>query len=189
VTIYDDVDIGARCVLHSGAVIGADGFGFAWAGDRYEKFPQVGRVSIGAGVEIGANSCVDRAALGVTWIGDGTKLDNMVHVAHNCRVGRHVVIAAQTGFAGAVVVEDGAVIGGQVGVGDNARIEARAIVGSGAGILSRKIVHAGEPQWGTPARPLREHLQQLASLSKVPELRKEVAALRAKLEALEKARE
>jgi UDP-3-O-[3-hydroxymyristoyl] glucosamine N-acyltransferase len=76
-----------------------------------------------------------------------------------------------------------------VGVGDNARIEARAIVGSGAGILSRKIVHAGEPQWGTPARPLREHLQQLASLSKVPELRKEVAALRAKLEALEKARE
>ena len=83
-------------------------------GDHYEKFPQVGRVEIGTNVEIGANSCVDRAALGVTSIGDGTKLDNMVHVAHNCRIGKHVVVAAQTGFSGGVVVEDYVVIGGQV---------------------------------------------------------------------------
>ena len=98
VTIYDDVLIGARAVLHSGCVIGADGFGFALAGDRYQKFPQVGRVELGDDVEIGANACVDRAALGVTIIGEGTKLDNMVHIGHNCRIGRRVVIAAQPGF-------------------------------------------------------------------------------------------
>ncbi|HEX8986216.1 MAG TPA: UDP-3-O-(3-hydroxymyristoyl)glucosamine N-acyltransferase, partial [Bryobacteraceae bacterium] len=97
VTLYDDVDVGARAVLHSGCVIGADGFGFVMAGDHYEKFPQVGRVVIESDVEIGANSCVDRAALGVTWIGEGTKLDNLVQVGHNCRIGRHVVVAAQTG--------------------------------------------------------------------------------------------
>ena len=99
----------------------------------YEKFPQVGRVDIGDHVEIGANSCVDRAALGVTSIGEGTKLDNLVHIGHNCRIGRHVVIAAQTGLSGGVVVEDYAVIGGQVGIGDKARIEARASSGRGGG--------------------------------------------------------
>ncbi len=138
VTVYDDVDIGSRVILHSGCVIGADGFGFVLEGDRYQKFPQIGRVSIGDDVEIGANSCVDRAALGVTWIGEGTKLDNMVHVAHNCRIGRHVVVAAQTGFSGGVVVEDYAVIGGQVGIGDKARIESRAVLGSGCGVLPRR---------------------------------------------------
>ncbi len=88
VTIYDRVTLGARVILHSGVVIGADGFGFALAGDHYEKFPQVGTVEIGDDVEIGANSCVDRAALGVTKIGDGTKFDNQVHVGHNCDIGR-----------------------------------------------------------------------------------------------------
>ena len=122
-------------LLHSGCVIGADGFGFALVEDHYEKFPQVGTVEIEDDVEIGANSCVDRAALGVTRIGQGTKLDNMVHIAHNCQIGRHVVIAAQTGFSGGVTVGDYAVIGGQVGVGDKATIESRAVVGSGAGIL------------------------------------------------------
>jgi UDP-3-O-[3-hydroxymyristoyl] glucosamine N-acyltransferase len=185
VTIYDDVEIGRRAVLHSGCVIGADGFGFALAGDRYEKFPQIGRVSIGDDVEIGANSCIDRAALGVTWIGDGTKLDNMVHVAHNCRIGRHVVVAAQTGFSGGVVVEDYAVIGGQVGIGDKARIESRAVLGSGCGVLTSKIVRSGQVVWGVPARPLREYLELLANLGRLPELRKEFEALRARLDALE----
>src|SRR5687767_10141445 len=106
VTIYDDVAIGARAILHSGCVLGADGFGFVMTNGRYEKFPQVGRVSIGDDVEIGANSCIDRAALGVTSIGDGAKLDNLVHIGHNCQIGRHVVIAAQTGFSGGVVIED-----------------------------------------------------------------------------------
>lgn len=187
-TIYDNVDIGKGCILHSGCVIGADGFGFVMAGDHYEKFPQVGRVEIGDYVEIGANSCVDRAALGVTSIGEGAKLDNMVHVAHNCHIGRHVVVAAQTGFSGGVVVGDYAIVGGQVGVGDKARIESRAVVGSGAGILSSKIVHSGQTVWGTPARPLKEHLEQLANLARLPELRREVAELKRKLAEVEKAR-
>jgi UDP-3-O-[3-hydroxymyristoyl] glucosamine N-acyltransferase len=165
VTLYPHVTLGDRVVLHAGVVLGADGFGFVWRDDHYENFPQVGRVEIGDDVEIGAHSCVDRAALGVTSIGAGTKLDNMVHVGHNCRIGRHVVIAAQTGLAGGVVIEDRAVIGGQVGLGDRARVEAGAIIGSGAGVLTAKVVRAGEPQWGTPARPLKQYLRQLATLS------------------------
>lgn len=172
VTIYDRVFIGARCVLHAGAVIGADGFGFEMAGGQYRKVPQVGTVEVGDDVEIGANTCIDRATLGVTVIGDGTKLDNMVHIAHNCRLGRHVVIAAQTGFAGGVTVGDYAIVGGQVGVGDKARIESKAVIGSGAGILTSKIVRAGEPVWGTPARPLRQYLEQVATLSRLAKKRR-----------------
>ena len=166
-TIYREVVLGDEVVLHSGCVIGADGFGFVLVDGIYEKFPQVGRVEIGNRVEIGANSCVDRAALGVTSIGDGTKIDNLVHIGHNCRIGRHVVIAAQTGFSGGVVVEDYAVIGGQVGIGDKARIESRAVLGSGSGVLTSKIVRAGQVVWGTPARPLKECLEQMAVLSRL----------------------
>jgi UDP-3-O-[3-hydroxymyristoyl] glucosamine N-acyltransferase len=177
VTIYDGVAIGDRAVLHSGCVLGADGFGFVRGPNGYQKFPQIGRVEIGNDVEIGANSCVDRAALGVTRIGDGVKLDNLVHIAHNCSIGRNVVIAAQTGLSGGVVVEDYAVIGGQVGIGDKARIEAGAVLGSGCGILTSKIVRKGQVVWGTPARPLKEHLEQLANLARLPKLRKDVAEL------------
>jgi UDP-3-O-[3-hydroxymyristoyl] glucosamine N-acyltransferase len=185
VTIYDNVDIGRGVILHSGCVIGADGFGYVFENDRYHKFPQVGRVEIGDFVEIGANSCVDRAALGVTVIGEGTKLDNMVHVGHNCRIGRHVVVAAQTGFSGGVVVEDYAVIGGQVGIGDKARIESRAVLGSGCGILTSKIVRSGQTVWGTPARPLKEHLEQLANLARLPEMRRQFADLKRRVAHLE----
>ncbi len=172
VTIYSEARVGNHVVLHSGCVIGADGFGFVLTNGVYEKFPQVGRVEIGDWVEIGANSCVDRAALGVTSIGEGTKLDNMVHIAHNCRIGRHVVIAAQTGLSGGVVVEDYAVIGGQVGIGDKARIESGAVLGSGSGVLTSKIVRAGQVLWGTPARPLKHYLEQLAVLSRMTKKKK-----------------
>jgi UDP-3-O-[3-hydroxymyristoyl] glucosamine N-acyltransferase len=145
----------------------------------------VGRVEIGDHVEIGANACVDRAAIGVTSIGDGAKIDNMVHIGHNCRIGRHVVIAAQTGFSGGVVVEDYAVIGGQVGIGDKARIESRAVLGSGCGILTSKIVRAGEVVWGTPARPLKQYLEQLAHLARLPAMRKELTDLKRRLAKLE----
>lgn len=185
VTIYDDVRIGARVILHSGCVLGADGFGFTLAGDRYEKFPQVGTVEIGDDVELGANSCVDRAALGVTRIGQGTKLDNLVHVAHNCDIGKHVVIAAQTGFSGSVVVGDYAVIGGQAGIGEKARIEAKAVIGGKAGILTGRTIRAGEPVWGIPARPLRQHLKGLAHVAKLPEYRQELSDLKQKVAALE----
>jgi UDP-3-O-[3-hydroxymyristoyl] glucosamine N-acyltransferase len=172
VTIYREVILGDEVVLHSGSVIGADGFGFVLTDGIYEKFPQVGRVEIGNRVEIGANSCVDRAALGVTSIGDGTKLDNLVHIGHNCRIGRHVVIAAQTGLSGGVIVEDYAVIGGQVGIGDKARIESRAVLGSGSGVLTSKVVRAGQVMWGTPARPLKECLEQMAVLSRLAKKKK-----------------
>jgi UDP-3-O-[3-hydroxymyristoyl] glucosamine N-acyltransferase len=185
VSIYDDVHIGARVVLHSGCAIGADGFGFTLIGDHYEKFPQIGTVEIGDDVEIGANSCVDRAALGTTKIGEGTKLDNLVHVAHNCNIGKHVVIAAQTGFSGSVVVGDYAVIGGQVGIGENANIESKAIVGGKSGILPSHRVRSGEPVWGIPARPLRSHLTGLANVAKLPELREQLRQLGQKVKILE----
>jgi UDP-3-O-[3-hydroxymyristoyl] glucosamine N-acyltransferase len=181
VTLYPGVTLGDRVILHAGAVLGADGFGLVFRNGRYEKFPQIGRVEIGSDVEIGANSCVDRAALGVTRIGDGTKLDNMVHIGHNCQIGRHVVIAAQTGLSGGVTVGDYAVIGGQVGIGDKARIESGVVLGSGSGVLTSKIVRKGtEPLWGTPARPLREYLNQLAALAKLPSILRRLEKLERK---------
>ncbi|MDZ7637904.1 MAG: UDP-3-O-(3-hydroxymyristoyl)glucosamine N-acyltransferase [Bryobacterales bacterium] len=185
VTIYDEVEVGDHVVLHAGCVLGADGFGFVMNEGRYQQFPQVGRVVIESYVELGANTCVDRAALGVTLIGEGTKIDNMVHIGHNCRIGKHVVIAAQTGLSGGVVVEDYAVIGGQVGIGDKARVETRATLGSGCGILTSKIVRSGEVVWGTPARPLKDYLVQLANLAKIGKIREQIATLRDKVEKLE----
>ncbi|MDQ2712891.1 MAG: UDP-3-O-(3-hydroxymyristoyl)glucosamine N-acyltransferase [Acidobacteriota bacterium] len=185
VTLYDDVKIGSRVILHAGCVIGADGFGFAMSGDHYEKFPQVGTVIIEDDVEIGANCCIDRAALGATRIGRGTKIDNLVHIAHNCDVGKHVVIAAQTGFAGGVTIGDYAILGGQVGIGEKATVASRAIVGSRGGILSFKTVDAGEPVWGVPARPLRQHLKGLANISKIPDLRQELLQVKKRLNKLE----
>lgn len=185
VSIYDRVEIGKRVVLHSGCVLGADGFGFAWTGERYQKFPQVGIVRLGDDVEIGANTTIDRAALGVTEIGDGTKLDNMVHIGHNCQIGKHVVIAAQTGFSGQVVIEDRAVIGGQVGIGDKARVESGATLGSGCGVLTSKVVRGGQVVWGTPARPLKEYLAQLAHLSRLPRWRQELTDLTERLRQVE----
>lgn len=189
VTIYERVTLGARAIVHAGVVIGADGFGFALAGDHYEKFPQVGTVEIGDDVEIGANCCVDRAALGVTKIGDGTKLDNQVHIGHNCVIGRHVLVVAQTGISGSVTVGDYAVIGGQVGIGEKAKIEAKAIVGGKAGILTGQTVHAGEPVWGIPARPLRGHLKGLAYVQKLPELNEMVREIRQRVVELEAGKE
>jgi UDP-3-O-[3-hydroxymyristoyl] glucosamine N-acyltransferase len=185
VVVYPRVRLGDRVILHAGAVIGADGFGYAHEGGRWEKFPQIGTVEIGDDVEIGAQSCVVRAALGATVIGAGTKLDNMVHIGHNCRLGKHVVIAAQTGLSGGVVVEDCAVIGGQVGIGDKARIETGAVLGSGCGVLPSKTIHRGEVVWGTPARPRREYLEKLALLNRLPEFIAEIKRLAQRLSRLE----
>jgi UDP-3-O-[3-hydroxymyristoyl] glucosamine N-acyltransferase len=187
VTIHAKVSIGDRVILHSGAVIGSDGFGYAFDDGRYEKFPQIGTVEIGDDVEIGANSCVDRAALGATVIGEGSKLDNLVHIGHNCRLGRHVVIAAQTGLSGGVIVDDYVVMGGQVGIGEKAHVEERAVVGGQCGILPLKTVHAGETVWGTPSRPHREYLEKLALLGRLPKLAAEVADLRKRIEGIETA--
>ena len=182
VTIYDGVKVGARAVLHSGVVLGADGFGFVKINGAYQKFPQVGTVEIGDDCEIGANSTIDRAALGVTRLGNGVKLDNMVHIGHNCQIHDHVVIAAQTGMSGGCIIEAGAVIGGQVGMGDKVRVESGAVLGSGSGVLTSKIVRGGETYWGTPARPLKEYLKQLAHVASLPDLAARVKELEKRTE-------
>jgi UDP-3-O-[3-hydroxymyristoyl] glucosamine N-acyltransferase len=151
-------------------VLGGDGFGFVRDPETgaYEKFPQVGTLEIGNDVEIGCNATIDRGALGATVIGSGTKLDNMVHIAHNCHVGRNVVIAAQTGISGSCVIEDNVVIAGQVGIGDHCRIEEGVILGAQCGVPSNKVVRGkGVVYWGTPARPLKGYLKELATLSKL----------------------
>jgi UDP-3-O-[3-hydroxymyristoyl] glucosamine N-acyltransferase len=187
VRIYDHTEVGARAILHSGVVLGADGFGFARTANGYEKFPQIGRVVLGCDVELGANVTVDRAALGATTIGDGAKFDNMVHIGHNCTIGKHVIIVAQTGVAGGSVIEDWCVIGGQVGIGDNVRIKSGAILGSKSGVLTGKILHGdGQVYWGVPARPLKDYLETLALQSRLPEMKTAIDSLLKLLPRLDK---
>ncbi len=169
VTIYSGTVLGDRVVVQAGAVLGSTGFGYARnsASGEYIAFPQQGTLAIGNDVEVGANTTIDRGALGETRIGAGTKIDNLVHIAHNCIVGRNVIIAAQTGISGSCVIEDGAVLGGQVGLGEHAQVGAGVILGGGAGVLSHKKVRGpGEVFWGRPARPLRQYLRDLARLSR-----------------------
>jgi UDP-3-O-[3-hydroxymyristoyl] glucosamine N-acyltransferase len=170
VAIYPGTRLGNRVTVHAGAVLGSDGFGYVRDPDtgRYEKFPQIGRLEIEDDVEIGANTTIDRGALEVTRIGRGTKIDNLVHIGHNCRIGENVIIAAQVGFSGSVVVEDNAVIGGQVGVGEHARIQEGVLLGGQAGVLPKKVLRGkGVAFWGTPAKPLREYLKSLAALARL----------------------
>jgi UDP-3-O-[3-hydroxymyristoyl] glucosamine N-acyltransferase len=170
VTIYPGAGLGNRVIVHAGAVLGCDGFGYVLdqASGRYQKFPQVGRLDIEDDVEIGANTTVDRGALDVTRIGRGTKIDNLVHIGHNVQIGEDVVIAAQTGFSGSAVVEKNVVIAGQVGIGDHARIEEGAILGGQSGVPSKKVIRGkGVLFWGTPARPIRDYLKELAVLARL----------------------
>lgn len=169
VVVYDQVQIGARCFVQAGAVLGAMGFGYArGAAGEYVRFPQQGSLVIEDDVEIGANTTIDRGALEETRIGQGTKLDNLVHIGHNCRIGKNVVIAAQTGISGSSVVEDGAILGGQVGIGEHATVGDHVILGGGAGVLSNKKLRGpGEVFWGRPAQPLKEYLRDLAKLRKL----------------------
>jgi UDP-3-O-[3-hydroxymyristoyl] glucosamine N-acyltransferase len=179
VVLYPGTELGDRVVLHAGVVVGADGFGYVRDAEGvYHKFPQVGKVVIEDDVEIGANSCVDRGALGETRIERGTKIDNLVQIGHNVRVGAHVVIAAQTGVSGSTVIESDAIIGGQVGMGDHARVERGAVIGSKAGILPGKIVRAGTVQWGVPVRPLEEYKRLNALWGRLPKMREELDELK-----------
>jgi UDP-3-O-[3-hydroxymyristoyl] glucosamine N-acyltransferase len=169
VTLYRGTTLGDRVVVQAGAVLGSEGFGYVRDSEtgHYEQFPQVGRLVIEDDVEIGANSTVDRGALDETRIRRGTKIDNLVHVGHNVQIGRDVVIAAQTGLSGSAIVEDNVIIGGQVGIADHVRIEAGAILGAQSGIPTKKVIRGkGVVFWGTPARPIREYLRELAFLSR-----------------------
>jgi UDP-3-O-[3-hydroxymyristoyl] glucosamine N-acyltransferase len=180
VFIEDGCTIGDYVILHAGVVIGADGFGYVRDTNKYIKFPQIGTVVIEDNVEIGANSCIDRGALGGTRIGEGTKIDNLVQIAHNVQIGKRVVIAAQTGISGSTIIEDDCVIGGQVGMGDHARVLSGAIIGSQAGILPGKIVRPGV-WWGTPVQPLDEYKRQNAHLKSIGRLREDVKNLEKRL--------
>jgi UDP-3-O-[3-hydroxymyristoyl] glucosamine N-acyltransferase len=178
VVLYEGVTLGERVVLHAGVVVGADGFGYV-KDERgaYHKFPQAGTVLIGDDVEIGALTCIDRGALGATSIGRGTKIDNLVQVAHNVEIGERVVIAAQTGISGSTVIESDAVIGGQVGFGDHARVRSGAVIGSQAGVLPGKIVRPGV-WWGTPVQRLEDYKRLNAHVNALPRMREEIRELR-----------
>jgi UDP-3-O-[3-hydroxymyristoyl] glucosamine N-acyltransferase len=172
VTIYPGACIGNRVIVHAGAVLGSDGFGYVRdpKSGQHQKFPQVGKLEIEDDVEIGANTTIDRGALETTRIGRGTKIDNLVHIGHNCQIGESVIIAAQAGFSGSITIEDNVVIGGQVGVGEHARIQEGVLLGGQAGVLPKKILRGkGVAFWGTPAKPLREYLKSLAALAKLGE--------------------
>src|SRR5262249_13016772 len=184
VVLYDGVSIGNQVILHAGVCIGADGFGYVRDDMGYHKFPQIGTVVIEDDVELGAYTCVDRAALGQTRIGRGTKLDNMVHVGHNCDIGARVVIAAQTGISGSVTIEDDCVIGGQVGFGDHIRVQSGAVIGSKAGVLPGKIVRPGV-WWGIPIQPLDEYKRLNAHVARVPQLRADIKKLQDRVKDLE----
>jgi UDP-3-O-[3-hydroxymyristoyl] glucosamine N-acyltransferase len=170
VFVEDGCSIGDNVILHTGVVIGADGFGYVKdeKGSNV-KFPQIGKVVIEDNVEIGANTCVDRGALGETRIGEGTKIDNLVQIAHNVQIGKRVLIAAQTGISGSCVIEDDCVIGGQVGMGDHVHVRSGAVIGSQAGILPGKIVRPGV-WWGTPIQELDKFKRQNARLKRIEDL-------------------
>jgi UDP-3-O-[3-hydroxymyristoyl] glucosamine N-acyltransferase len=185
VVLYDEVTLGDRVILHAGVVVGADGFGYVPDGQNFRhKFPQIGTVVIEDDVEIGACTCIDRAALGRTRIGRATKIDNLVQIAHNVEIGERVVIAAQTGISGSTVIEDDAVIGGQVGMGDHARVLSGAVIGSKAGILPGKIVRAGV-WWGIPVQPLDQYKRLNAHLNRLPQMREEIKELQRQIKELQ----
>src|SRR3984885_14830292 len=170
VVIYPGATLGDRVVVHAGAVLGADGFGYVRdrTNGEYTQFPQQGTLVIEDDVEIGANTTIDRGALEETRIARGTKLDNLIHIGHNCNIGRNVVIAAQTGISGSSTVGDGAILGGQVGMGDHALIGPGVIVGGQGGILpKKKLLGPGIVFWGTPAKPVRQYLKELATLARL----------------------
>jgi UDP-3-O-[3-hydroxymyristoyl] glucosamine N-acyltransferase len=177
VTLYAGACLGDAVILHSGVVIGSDGFGYVTEDGKRWKFPQVGQVKIGNDVEIGANTTIDRGSLDRTDISAGVKIDNLVHIAHNVRIGANTVIAAQTGVSGSVEIGRDVVIGGQVGVADHCRIEDSAVIGSQAGIPTGKTIRGGQVVWGTPARPLEKFKKLYAWWGRVPELAERIARL------------
>ncbi len=181
VTLYEGARVGNRVEIHSGTVIGSDGFGYVFGDGQQWKFPQVGEVRIGDDVEVGANATIDRGSLETTEISRGVKIDNLVQIAHNVKIGEHSVVAAQTGVSGSATLGQRVVVGGQVGIADHCRIEDGAMLGAQAGIPSGKTIRAGQVVWGTPARPLDRFKEQYAHASRLPDLVERVRKLEQKL--------
>lgn len=181
VTVYSGVRVGHRVEIHSGAVIGADGFGYAHGEGRHLKFPQAGIVEIGDDVEIGANTTIDRGSLDDTTISEGVKLDNLVHIAHNVKIGAQTMIAAQVGFSGSCTVGKNVFIGGQAGFGERCEIEDGAIIGGQSGVLGEKTIRAGQFVWGTPAREMDKFKEVYVWQTRLPELAARIKELEAKV--------
>lgn len=181
VTFYSSVRVGNRVEIHSGAVIGADGFGYAFGEGHYHKFPQAGIVEIADDVEIGANVTIDRGSLDDTRIAKGVKLDNLVHVGHNVKIGAHTVIAAQTGVSGSSVIGDRVICGGQVGIADHCTLESGSVAGAQAGIPTGKTIRGGQTVWGTPAREIGKFKETYVWYARLPELAERIKELEAKV--------
>lgn len=174
--LYDECTLGNRVIVHANAVLGADGFGFRTQAGKHVKVPQIGSVEVGDDVEIGACSTVDRGTFGPTRIGAGTKIDNLVMIAHNCQIGRHNLIVSQVGIAGSCTTGDYVIMAGQVGVADHTKIGDKSIIGAKAGVF--KDVPEGSRLLGYPARPDKEALRIALSLEKLPELVKEIRKIK-----------
>ncbi|MDX2127890.1 MAG: UDP-3-O-(3-hydroxymyristoyl)glucosamine N-acyltransferase [Chloroherpetonaceae bacterium] len=184
VTIYHGSKIGHRVTIHSGAVIGADGFGFAPRSDgRYHKIPQIGIVRIGNDVEIGANTTIDRATITETVIEDGVKIDNLVQIGHNCKIGKNTVIAGQVGISGSTKIGENCLLGGQVGLVGHIEIGNKITIGSKAGV-AKSFLNEGESLRGIPARPIRHQLRQEALLGKLADLIETVKVMQKELDEL-----
>ncbi len=178
VVLHEGVSIGARCLIHAGAVLGADGFGFEpprEPGGTWSKVPHSGTVVVEDEVEIGANCTIDRGRFGATRLGRGSKLDNLVHLGHNVVIGAGTMIAAQAGISGSARVAEGVLIGGQVGIGGHLEVGAGTRLGAQCGVIGN--VGAGEELWGTPARPRRQVLRQVAQVARLERLQERVAEL------------
>ena len=182
VSVYKECRIGNGVILHSGCVIGADGFGFAPAADGYEKIPQIGIVTIEDNVEIGANACVDRSTMGSTYVRQGVKIDNLVQIAHNVEVGAHTVMSAQVGVAGSTKIGEWCMFAGQVGMAGHLTLPDRTTAGAQAGIHTSRT--GGVPLMGTPAIDARTFARSSAVFKNLPDLREEVRNLRKEIEQL-----
>ena len=182
VVIYRQVHIGRRVRIHSGSVIGSDGFGYVFDGDRHQKVPQVGTVIIEDDVEIGANVCIDRATMGATRVGEGTKIDNLTQIAHNVTIGKNCIVCGQVGLSGSVVVEDNVMMAGQVGLRDHVRIGKGAILGAKAGIMAD--IGPGEFVMGSPSLPQRDYMRVHAISRKLPDMARQVRRLEKMVEEL-----
>lgn len=184
VTLYDGTVVGQRCRLHSGVVLGADGFGYKQVEGRHVPAPQLGTVLVGDDVEIGANTTIDGGVYGPTRIGDGTKIDNLVQIGHNCRIGRHNLLCSQVGIAGSTSTGDYVVMAGQVGVRDHVHIGKGAVLSAMSGVSND--VPEGEIMLGAPATPLRDQKLKFAAIAKLPQLRKEFRELKRAVAELQK---